>query len=73
MTKKDYIKIAKMFNTAYKGVNGIEAKFKPDYPTLFATELLIDKMVRDMIEVCAADNPNFNATRFIDACQKDAS
>lgn len=70
MTRKDYIKLAKMFKNAIisnqddKELRGHNKNMSNN------TDNIICNMINEVIEICENDNPRFNEETFRDAISK---
>lgn len=59
MTQKDYIKIA-----------AVLADSKRLYASVISYRAAWHKLVNDLVVIFKDDNPNFNAAKFIEACER---
>ena len=69
MTRKDYIKLAKMFKNAIETNNEEKNMFGNKDLSNHADNIIGD-MINEVIEICENDNPRFNEETFRNAISK---
>ena len=69
MTRKNYIKLAKMFKNAIT-INNDEKEMLGDKNTSNHTDNILCDMINEVIEICENDNPKFNEETFRNAISK---
>lgn len=60
MSRKDYVKFAQAFNDHMGQVPS-------EHPAHVAARMTLRDLHQNMMDIFAADNPNFDRTRFLDA------
>ena len=70
MTKKDYIKLAKMFKNAIIS-NQDDKEYRGHNKNISNnTEIILSNMINEVIEIFDNDNPRFNEETFRNAISK---
>ncbi len=70
MTRKDYIKLAKMFKNAIIS-NQDDKEYRGHNKNISNnTDIILSEMIDEVIEICENDNPRFNEEKFRDAITK---
>ena len=62
MTKKDYVKFAEMLKDVRSNAHHEQS----------TTDVIINTIAFDICYILAADNPNFDRSRFLSACEVES-